>query len=522
MPYQPTNPYPYNTAIDLNNGLQFRFKIDNYDVIESFKIDIYDYYKNTKMYTIIRSIGDIDENNLIVNGDKQLIQILDNNDNELLLEIMEETEEMKKNNSILPINGKYNQVNIGQLELNKYIEDIEVLEKIKYYPNVENVKELTITPSECFEINEDGIIISYDEDANPDLYNIVIPYQLVYTETGELKQVKGINGTNEENSQQVFTNNSNIQHITIPNTVLELNEKCFSGCENLQTVTLNYGIKYIKKECFKDDKQLNEINLFDTIAQIGESAFEGCTGLSNILLPYNLKNIEQNAFKNTGIQHLVLPTALEKLSNGVFQQCENLLIIDFNEKLKVIGESCFEGCVKLEKIETNKNLQKIERNAFANCTNLTEVILSDSLANIASCLGGCYNLLKITLPFVGETQESNKTFDSVFGHLFSTEENEHMCLITQQYDKDQKTTYYVPFGLSEIKLTNCLFIPYGGFCDFKPLRTINLPEQLQDIQSYGFWNCIQLQEIVIPQKVTNIGECAFGVEEEEQNEEATI
>ena len=37
MPYQPTNPYPYNTGIDLDEGLTFQFKVDNYDVINKLK-----------------------------------------------------------------------------------------------------------------------------------------------------------------------------------------------------------------------------------------------------------------------------------------------------------------------------------------------------------------------------------------------------------------------------------------------------------------------------------------------------
>ena len=55
MPYQPTNPYPYNTGIDLDEGLTFQFKVDNYDIINKFKIEIYDLFREEKIYTIVNS-----------------------------------------------------------------------------------------------------------------------------------------------------------------------------------------------------------------------------------------------------------------------------------------------------------------------------------------------------------------------------------------------------------------------------------------------------------------------------------
>ena len=68
MPYQPTNPYPYNTGVDLREGLTLQFRVDNYDTIVKFEIEIYDLLKNEKVYTIIREIGDIET----INEDKDV------------------------------------------------------------------------------------------------------------------------------------------------------------------------------------------------------------------------------------------------------------------------------------------------------------------------------------------------------------------------------------------------------------------------------------------------------------------
>ena len=49
MPYQPTNPYPYNIGVDLREGLTLQFKVDNYDTIIRFEIEIYDLFKSEKI-----------------------------------------------------------------------------------------------------------------------------------------------------------------------------------------------------------------------------------------------------------------------------------------------------------------------------------------------------------------------------------------------------------------------------------------------------------------------------------------
>ena len=56
MPYQPTNPYPYNTGVDLREGLTLQFRVDNYDTIIKFEIELYDLFKNEKICFICRSI----------------------------------------------------------------------------------------------------------------------------------------------------------------------------------------------------------------------------------------------------------------------------------------------------------------------------------------------------------------------------------------------------------------------------------------------------------------------------------
>jgi hypothetical protein len=519
MPYQPTNPYPYNTAINLHDGLQFRFKIDDYDVIESFEIEIYDYYKHEKLYTIFRTVGDISENT-IVEGDKQLLEIKDASDNQLLLKVMEITEDMIENNSVLPIKGGYNQVNIGKLELSQYVADIQLMEKYKYYCNTDDIANLSITDSQFFEIDDRGFVTKYT--GTDDI--VVVPYSLLYKDeekgTEIYKTVVGI-------ASEFQSPNVKITRIVIPTTVLTLGTECFKDMSALLTVSFNRGIKVLGESCFEGCMNLININLLDSIQEIGSCAFYNCEKLTQVWFPSNLTKIGDYAFCSTGLTSLVLPESLTSISEQCFSDCDELQYVEFNSKLQEIGVSAFEFCRKLKNVdysncnslETIKekaftgcdslqqidcsncnSLTTIEADAFAGCSLLSTVVLPDTVETISSCFGNCVGLTHLTLPKI----------PTVLGELFSDTPNDKMLEVLQE-TKDGDKTYYIPKVLETVTLTNCEDISYGAFSNCVDILQIDLPDNLETISDYAFYNCVKLQGINIPESVTSIGASAFAL-----------
>lgn len=504
MPYQPTNPYPYNTAINLHDGLQFRFKIDDYDVIESFEIEIYDYYKHEKLYTIFRTVGDISENT-IVQGDKQLLEIKDASDNQLLLKAMEITEDMIEHNSILPIKGGYNQVSIGKLELSQYVADIQLMEKYKYYCNTDDIAELNITDSQFFKIDKDGFITEYTGTDSEVVFPYFLPYKENEDEVETYKQVVGIA------SNFHCPNSQKIERIVLPTTVLTLGARCFEQFTNLSRVNFNRGIKYLYERCFHNCKKLSDINLLDSIEIIGDRAFDSCIALNLVWFPSNLNSIGAYAFYNTGLFFLDLPEALTSISEGCFCGCKNLTNIQFNSNLKEIGVSAFEDCSKLQNIDCSNcsSLTTIGEGAFEGCSLLSTVTLPKTVTTISSCFGNCVSLIELCLPKI----------PNVLGELFTIKNSnitidEIKMLEVVQITEDGDKTYYIPKVLETVTLTNCTDIPYGAFSNCVDILQINLPTGLETISDYAFYNCVKLQGINIPESVTSIGAYAFALKEQ--------
>ncbi len=94
----------------------------------------------------------------------------------------------------------------------------------------------------------------------------------------------------------------------IPEGVLHVAEKAFSGCKNLTEIIIPNYVQTIGKEAFKECKGLKKITFEgqadDSPLTIGEGAFYTCTnttdeiGLTEITLPANLVSLGANAFGN--------------------------------------------------------------------------------------------------------------------------------------------------------------------------------------------------------------------------------
>lgn len=509
MPYQPTNPYPYNTAIDLQDGLQFRFKVDNYDTIESFKIELYDYLKNKKLYTIIRTVGDIqiDTDNTeikkIIEGDKQLIQILNENEEQILLE--EYTED-----SELPIKGGLGVKSIGEVDITPYLMTIEAIEMKKYYGNTQNYEQLNITDSELFVLDEKGTIIEYK--GKNSLAEVVIPYK---TSEGYVRNI----GAN------VFANDEKITRVVVPSCVTIIGDNAFYNCENLQIVNLNYGVSKLNSACFMGCENLSDINLLDSIDFIGDSAFEDCMNLIDLRLPWSLTQINEGSFRHIGITMLELPPNLECIGKQGFFNCQALKCIQCNDKLRIIDKQAFGCCNALITIDLNEKLVELGSEVFFQCKNLQEIIIPQDVQKIGEgILRECVSLFKLTIPFIGsektevnsiEELDSNKTennhWTSVLGYFFGRTENTG---VRQKWDLSNEQWYSIPSSLGTVIITNTTFIPYGAFSNCTEIREVVMVSTIMFIDDYGLYNCVKISDITLSPNTQYIGNYAFALEKQ--------
>lgn len=159
-----------------------------------------------------------------------------------------------------------------------------------------------------FHIDKEGCLTSYTGSEE----HVVIP-----------EGVKRIGG-NPDNS--IFEDTeTEIKSVVIPDSVIEIGERAFYTCLQLEEVTMGNGVKKIGQEAFAGYFKMKTIHLSDSLQEIGLRAFNFCESLEALELPSSLRNIEMEAFGNCiSLKSLNIPDGMQAIPPGTFDRCSSM------------------------------------------------------------------------------------------------------------------------------------------------------------------------------------------------------
>ena len=78
--------------------------------------------------------------------------------------------------------------------------------------------------------------------------------------------------------------------------VTAIEEKAFSNCKNLTSVTIPDGVTSIGEDAFRNCTGLLSVIIPASVTNIGECAFIYCEALTSVTIPENVTNIEGMTF----------------------------------------------------------------------------------------------------------------------------------------------------------------------------------------------------------------------------------
>ncbi len=379
----------------------------------------------------------------------------------------------------------------------------------------------------------------------------------------------------------LFRGCDGLESIVISDTITQIYGYAFADCKNLKNINISDSVTVLEENVFQNDTSITEINLPDSITALGRGVFSGCDRLKSIVIPDSVtnigisafsecKNLEsvtlskelekigENAFYNCdSLQSIEIPKSLKDVyatydsidtPNGVFNECDNLKTIAFEEGSTVIADALFRGCdgleevkipktvtviknhafnecIKLKAVEISNGMKEIGDSAFSECSNLQKVILPDTVNSMGTNIFyNCINLTEVHLPNIRQNITANtfynckklttinfpSTLTTIGNSAFSGCESLPEAILPSGVEKIESNAFKNCKALKKAAVPDTVSsIGSSAFYGCEALTDITLGSKLKKIESQTFYGCIVLPSIVIPYNVTTIGDSAF-------------
>lgn len=175
-----------------------------------------------------------------------------------------------------------------------------------------------------------------------------------------------------------------IREVEIPNSVVEIGKEAFFGCDCIEKITFQKGLKLIEENAFLECNGLDDATIPDTVTEIGKGAF--ChSDIDSIKLGNGVRVIREDVFRESSLAEIVIPRSVETIEENAFKDCWYLTEITFIGGKKKIDGFAFNGCPNVKTIKfigTVPELKDIRKDLYYDSKCL--LITGDVFENLKS------------------------------------------------------------------------------------------------------------------------------------------
>ena len=194
--------------------------------------------------------------------------------------------------------------------------------------------------------------------------------KVCYTKETEIQLYDKI----ERIKSNAFNLSTNLESITLPDSVIEIEANVFSGAQKLKNVYIGKNVSAISSMfCYMNFDVNVQIDANNPYYKLENNIIYDIKEKDNLKLvtvlyaitgefriDENVKSIESFAFHNqTQMTSVYIPNGVENIGTA-FNYCRGLTEIQIPESIKTISANCFANDINLVKIKIDKPYQSIE------------------------------------------------------------------------------------------------------------------------------------------------------------------
>ena len=287
-----------------------------------------------------------------------------------------------------------------------------------------------------------------------------------------------------------FNNCSALTQVTIPNSVISIEEYAFRYCSALRQVTIGNRVTSIKNNAFEDCEALTAVYYNGDVEGWCKITFQTSGNQSTNPL-YYAHNLYIN---NTLLTELIIPEGVSEIKEYAFCHCTSITKVTIPNSVTNIGSDAFAFCSSITQLSIGDGVQTIDNSAFFTCSSLEQVTIGNQITEIGqNAFNNCSKIVAVN--YTGDIAK----WCSINFYDYSS--NPLYCARNLYINNTLLTKLTIPDDITEIK--NFAF--YN--CD--ALTQVTIPNSVTNIGESAFNDCDGLTEITIPNNVTNISEKAF-------------